>query len=141
MKKKLGYVFLLPLFAGLLSACSEAKTDARALEGEWKVVEVSGEKIGEEPHPLMSFDMEALKLHGNTGCNLFNSSVTLDPKDIASIKIAPGATTMMACPNMDLEENVLQAMSQVRKVKAGNSEKEMLLLGEDDTVLFILERR
>ena len=90
--------------------------------------------------PQMDFNMAEKKLHGNTGCNLFNTTITLDPEDVSSITIAPGATTMMACPNMDLETSVLQSMDQVRSVKAGKDENEMLLVDQDGNVLLVLER-
>ena len=88
----------------------------------------------------MDFNMAEKKLHGKTGCNLFNTTITLDPEDVSSITIAPGATTMMACPNMDLETSVLQSMDQVRSVKAGKDENEMLLVDQDGNVLLVLER-
>lgn len=140
MRKVLFYAFLLPAFVGMLFACSEVKTDVKALDGKWKVVEVKGEKVTEEGQPLMEFNMAEKKLHGNTGCNLFNTTITLDPQDISSLTIAPGATTMMACPNMDLETSVLQSMDQVRSVKAGKDENEMLLVGQEGDVLFVLAR-
>ena len=102
--------------------------------------EEKGEKVLEEGLPQMDFNMAEKKLHGNTGCNLFNTTITLDPEDVSSITIAPGATTMMACPNMDLETSVLQSMDQVRSVKAGKDENEMLLVDQDGNVLLVLER-
>ena len=77
------YALLLPVCAGVLSACSEKKADARTLDGEWTIVEVNGEKLGEEVTPTMSFNMAEKKLHGNAGCNLFNTTVTLDPADVS----------------------------------------------------------
>ena len=47
---------------------------------------------------------------------------------------------MMACPNMDLETSVLQSMDQVRSVKAGKEENEMLLVDPEGNVLLVLER-
>ena len=142
------YALLLPVCAGVLSACSEKKADARTLDGEWTIVEVNGEKLGEEVTPTMSFNMAEKKLHGNAGCNLFNTTVTLDPADVSSITIAPGATTMMACPNMDVETcpnmdvetKVLRSMEQVRAVKAGEAEGEMLLVDETGKTLLVLEK-
>ena len=131
MKKVLFYAFLLPAFVGMMFSCSDVKTDVKKLEGKWNVVEVKGEKVLEEGLPQMDFNMAEKKLHGNTGCNLFNTTITLDPEDVSSITIAPGATTMMACPNMDLETSVLQSMDQVRSVKAGKDENEMLLVDQD----------
>ena len=129
MKKAILTLLMIPAFVGMLFSCSEVKTDAKKLEGKWNVVEVKGEKVLEEGLPQMDFNMAEKKLHGNTGCNLFNTTITLDPEDVSSITIAPGATTMMACPNMDLETSVLQSMDQVRSVKAGKDENEMLLVG------------
>ena len=57
----------------------------------------------------MAFDMKALKVHGNAGCNIFNSTLVLDGGDISAITIAPGAATMMSCPDMEIEDAVLQA--------------------------------
>ena len=110
MKKAILTLLMIPAFVGMLFSCSEVKTDAKKLEGKWNVVEVKGEKVLEEGLPQMDFNMAEKKLHGNTGCNLFNTTITLDPEDVSSITIAPGATTMMACPNMDLETSVLQSM-------------------------------
>lgn len=140
MKKVLFYAFLLPAFVGMMFACSDVKTDAKKLEGKWKVVEVKGEKLVEEGLPQMNFNMAEKKLHGNTGCNLFNTTITLDSDDVSAITIAPGASTMMACPNMDLETLVLQSMEQVRSVKAGKDESEMLLVDQDGNVLMVLDR-
>lgn len=140
MRKGWMYALLLPVCAGVLSACSEKKADARTLDGEWTIVEVNGEKLGEEVTPTMSFNMAEKKLHGNVGCNLFNTTVTLDPADVSSITIAPGATTMMACPNMDVETKVLRSMEQVRAVKAGEAEGEMLLVDETGKTLLVLEK-
>ena len=134
MKKVLFYAFLLPAFVGMMFSCSDVKTDVKKLEGKWNVVEVKGEKVLEEGLPQMDFNMAEKKLHGNTGCNLFNTTITLDPEDVSSITIAPGATTMMACPNMDLETSVLQSMDQVRSVKVGKDENEMLLVDQDGNV-------
>ena len=86
-----------PAFVGMLFSCSEVKTDAKKLEGKWNIVEVKGEKILKEGLPNMEFDMKDNKVHGNAGCNIFNSTVVLDDQDISSITINPAATTMMAC--------------------------------------------
>ena len=55
MKKKIMSLLMIPVFAGVLFACSEAKTDAKKLEGKWNIVEVKGEKILKEGLPQMEF--------------------------------------------------------------------------------------
>ena len=140
MKRVIFYVLMLPMVLGLMISCSEAKTDAKKLEGKWNVVEVKGEKILKEGLPYMEFDMAQNKLHGNAGCNMFNTTITLDANDVSSITIAPGAATMMACPDMATEDAIMKAMGDVKAVKAGNSESEMALVDQDGNVLLVLSK-
>ena len=140
MKRVIFYVLMLPMVLGMMISCSEAKTDATKLEGKWNVVEVKGEKILKEGLPYMEFDMAQNKLHGNAGCNMFNTTITLDANDVSSITIAPGAATMMACPDMATEDAIMKAMGDVKAVKAGNSESEMTLVDQDGNVLLVLSK-
>ena len=140
MKRVIFYVLMLPMVLGMMISCSEAKTDAKKLEGKWNVVEVKGEKILKEGLPYMEFDMAQNKLHGNAGCNMFNTTITLDANDVSSITIAPGAATMMACPDMATEDAIMNAMGDVKAVKAGNSESEMALVDQDGNVLLVLSK-
>ena len=78
MKKAILTLLMIPAFVGMLFSCSEVKTDAKKLEGKWNIVEVKGEKILKEGLPNMEFDMKDNKVHGNAGCNIFNSTVVLD---------------------------------------------------------------
>ncbi len=140
MKRVIFYVLMLPMVLGMMISCSEAKTDAKKLEGKWNVIEVKGEKILKEGLPYMEFDMAQNKLHGNAGCNMFNTTITLDANDVSSITIAPGAATMMACPDMATEDAIMKAMGDVKAVKAGNSESEMALVDQDGNVLLVLSK-
>ena len=140
MKKVIFYLLLIPVFVGMLFSCSEAKTDAKKLEGKWNIVNVKGEKILQEVLPQIDFDVAANKVHGNAGCNIFNTTVTLDDNDISSITIAPAATTMMACPDMATEDAILKAMGDVKSVKAGQTENEMILVDGNGDVLLVLSK-
>ena len=140
MKRVIFYVLMLPMVLGMMISCSEAKTDAKKLEVKLNVVEEKGEKILKEGLPYMEFDMAQNKLHGNAGCNMFNTTITLDANDVSSITIAPGAATMMACPDMATEDAIMKAMGDVKAVKAGNSESEMALVDQDGNVLLVLSK-
>lgn len=140
MKRIIFYVMMIPLFMGMLLSCSEAKTDAKKLEGKWSIAEVKGEKILKETLPHMTFNMGEKKLNGNAGCNVFNTSIVLDDNDISSVLIQPAATTMMACPDMATEDLILKAMGDVKAVKAGQSESEMLLVDDAGNVLLVLTK-
>lgn len=140
MKRVIFYLMMLPVAIGVMFACSEAKADAKKLQGKWNIMEVKGEKILKEGLPQMDFDMAQNKLHGNAGCNIFNTTITLDANDVSSITIAPGAATMMACPDMATEDAIMQAMGEVVAVKDGTTENEMLLVDEDGNVLLVLSK-
>lgn len=134
------YALLIPAMA-VSFACSEKKTDAMQLNGKWNIVEVKGEVIStKENKPFMEFNMEEKKLHGNAGCNLFNTSLETSPGDISALKISQGMTTMMACPDMDTETKILQAMDAVRAVKAGADANQMLLVDESGNTVFVLSK-
>ncbi len=138
--RKVIMLFLIPLCLGCLFACSEVKTDAKRLEGKWDIVEVKGKKLAKEILPNIVFDMKDQKVHGNAGCNIFNSTLVLDESDPSSIIINPGAATMMSCPDMETEQAVLQAMGEVKQVKSGETESEMLLVDAEGNALLILSK-
>ena len=116
----------------------ESKTDAKILDGKWNIVELRGEKVEATNQPNMEFNMSDLKLHGNAGCNIFNTSVVLDDADVSALRINQAATTMMACPDMEVEGKILKALDEVRAVKAGANENEVVLTAEDGSTVFLL---
>ena len=93
-----------------------------------------------EKLPSMEFDMTGKKLHGTTSCNLYNSGLELDEAHPSTLRITQAITTMMACPNMEVEQLFLQTLDRVASVKTGAEAGEMLLLDEAGSVLFTLQR-
>jgi len=45
---------------------------------------------------------------------------------------------MMACPDMEVEGKILKALDEVRAVKAGTNENEVVLTAEDGSTVFLL---
>lgn len=140
MKKFFVHAILVPALVGALLACSGSKSDVKRLEGKWNVVEIKGAKVKAENTPFMEFDLKENKLHGNAGCNIFNASVVLDRKNSSTLKIENGITTMMDCPDMDIESKLLQSMAEVRAVKAGENPNEVQLVDAEGNILMVLSR-
>ena len=132
----MGSLFL----SGMAISCSTSQTDVKTLDGKWTISSVRGAAVKQEGKAFMTFDMAENKLHGNGGCNIFNTSLTLNDKDISAIRINPAAATMMSCPNADQETTIFQAMDAVRSVKAGEQANEMLLLDEAGTTVLGLKK-
>ncbi len=141
MKKFMMYALLIPAMAVSFWSCSNSKTNVQQLEGKWNITEVNGEAIStQENTPFMEFNMAEKKIHGNVGCNIFNTSLETDANDISALKIAQGMSTMMACPDMETESKILQAMTTVRAVKAGTDANQMLLVDEAGKTVFVLSK-
>lgn len=141
MKKFMMYALLIPAMAVSFWSCSNSKTNVQQLEGKWNITEVNGESIStQENTPFMEFNMAEKKIHGNAGCNIFNTSLETDANDISALKIAQGMSTMMACPDMETESKILQAMTTVRAVKAGADANQMLLVDEAGKTVFVLSK-
>jgi len=140
MKKVIFYVLLIPMFMGLISSCSNAKADAKSLDGKWTIVEVKGEKVNKEKMPFIEFNVAENKVHGNAGCNIFNTTMKLDAGNMSAISFNHAVSTMMACPDMELEGKVFQTIENITEVKAGKTANEMLLVDKDGTTLLTLSR-
>ena len=140
MKRVIFYVLMLPMVLGMMISCSEAKTDAKKLEGKWNVVEVKGEKILKEGLPYMEFDMAQNKLHGNAGCNIINGGFQVDKVNPMSISFPQVISTMMACPDMEVESRVLKALNSAQsfgKLSGGG----MGLYDANDNLVMVLVRK
>lgn len=140
MKKIILSLFIVAASSLFLASCSEVKTDVKNLEGKWNITKLKGEEIFVSGLPNINFDMNNKKVNGNAGCNIFNSTIELDSTDVSKITINPAATTMMACPDMDKETKLLQSFGEVKSVKAGATQDEILLCDADGNVLITLTK-
>ena len=94
----------------------EADVKLSVLNGEWKIKEVNGEAIpsGMEKQPFIAFDVKKKTIHGNAGCNLINGGFETSTSNAKSISFPGVASTMMACPDMEVEGKVLKALNEVK---------------------------
>lgn len=88
----------------------------RDLEGTyWMLVEVSGKPVTPmdgrmAPHLLLNAGEQ--RAAGNAGCNSFFSTYELD-KGTTGIRFSKAGSTMMACPDMSVEDAFHKALLQV----------------------------
>ena len=104
--------------AGLCSCSSSKKATIADMKGEWDIVSLNGEAVntGVAEQPFIGFDTEEGRIYGKSGCNriLGQLDMTAAPGEIS---FAQMGSTRMACPDMDLENNVLQTLSGVTEYK------------------------
>lgn len=82
------------------------------LDGKWLFVEAMGELIPDtmEMEPFIEFKVAEKRLHGRAGCNIINGDVVLDADNDSAISFPDLIRTMMHCPDMAVEENIVNAL-------------------------------
>ena len=86
------------------------------LEGKWIISEAAGEAIpdGMEKQPFIEYNIAEKRLHGNAGCNLINGAFQVDDENPSAISFPQVISTMMACPDMEVEGKVMKAINEVK---------------------------
>lgn len=87
-----------------------------ALNGKWMISEAGGEAVptGMEKQPSIEFNVAEKRLHGTAGCNIINGSFETDDANPTAISFQRVISTMMACPDMEVEGRVLKALNSVQ---------------------------
>lgn len=115
--KNITSILLLIVGIVFMGSCRSPKNVVNTFndfEGEWRVSELNGVSM----HPadsrqVISFDTVRKLMSGNAGCNRMSGSVEYNPTQPKLIKFMRIATTRMACPDMESENELLEALRQV----------------------------
>lgn len=94
----------------------KASVSLTDLSGKWLITEVNGTAVPDslENVPFLEFNIAEKTLHGNAGCNVINGGIRLDDANSSSVSFPQGMSTMMACPDMEVENSILKALNNVR---------------------------
>lgn len=80
---------------------------------KWKLIEIYGQTFeaveGQNVEAFLVFDEKENRIYGSGSCNNFNGSYEL--KEGQRITLTGLATTMMACPNMKIEQELFEALN------------------------------
>lgn len=89
------------------------------LNGAWKITLLNGSPLeNEEKEASMTINIPDMKIHGTTGCNIFNGALFIDPDKTDSMQFLNIATTRMACPPASRETEFLLALESVETAKS-----------------------
>lgn len=123
-------------------SCQSQKKDEsisiEALDGFWQITEVAGQAT---PDSLLSetyilFDLAEERVSGKASCNLFHGSIQKDEEAPDRVALSELATTMMACPHLDFERQVLDALgASARATRQGD---QVLLLDAEGKAQILL---
>lgn len=94
----------------------EAAADLSALGGKWMIAEAGGTSVpsGMENQPFLEFNVAEKSVHGNAGCNIINGAFRVNQENPSSISFPQLISTMMACPDMEVEGRILKALNAVQ---------------------------
>lgn len=88
------------------------------LAGEWTITAINKGAVGASQNvPFIGFNLAEARIYGNAGCNSFNGSLNQEAGKPFSLNFGPIATTMMACADMTVERQVLDALNTVKSFK------------------------
>ena len=112
------------------------------LNGKWMISQAGGEAIpsGMEKQPFIEFNISEKRLHGNAGCNIINGGFQVDKVNPMSISFPQVISTMMACPDMEVESRVLKALNSAQsfgKLSGGG----MGVYDANDNLVMVLVRK
>lgn len=109
-----------------------------AMNGPWLVKEINSENVSEKNMRLV-IDALLQTIHGDTGCNIINGIITLDPTKDMAIQFEDLHSTENDCEDIDYETALLLALETTVSCKRINP-YEMALLDSKGTIVLMLQR-
>ena len=109
-----------------------------AMNGAWLIKELNSEKV-DELNMRVVIDAVMQTIHGDTGCNIINGIITLDPTKDMAIQFEDLHSTEHDCENIDFETDLLLALETTESCKRIN-EQEMALLDNKGKIVIVLQR-
>ena len=116
-------------------SCNPSKqaVTAEMLNGEWKIISVNGQTVKTNENqtaPFLNIDMQKNRVSGSTGCNRLTGGVNVDLDKSSFSFDDKMASTRMMCPDMTVEQSVLEAMQQVQSFNI--NKKGLLMLTDNE---------
>ena len=132
------------LCPALFFSCSSSQqlNNWSSIEGEWNIIELKGSTVvpgQEQKFPFIGFDTTEGRIYGNAGCNSLIGSFDLKEKP-GKLDLSKVGTTMMMCPDMELEQRVLSVLGDAKQIRPIN-EQQMGLYDGSSKPLAVLQRK
>lgn len=109
-----------------------------AMNGAWLVKEINSENVSELNMRLV-IDAVMQTIHGDTGCNIINGIITLDPTKDMAIQFEDLHSDEHDCEMIDYETALLLALESTESCKRIN-QHEMALLDNKGNIVSVLQR-
>ncbi len=117
------------------------KHNMEFINGSWTVKEVDGNKWPDNNDAKMVIDIQEQSIHGNTGCNLLNGKLLIDPDKSYSIQFEDIATTRKMCEPEVMKREVafLVALEKVEYARKGKNNT-IIMTDKENKPILVLKR-
>ena len=114
-------IVAIALIMGVFISCSSTPKNTAEngqavsqLEGKWLLTGLEGKAFTQNPQQreaFITFDMEKMMIAGNSSCNNFGGAIT--SAQPGKITFSPLRSTLMACPDLETERILYDALGRV----------------------------
>lgn len=108
------------------------------MNGAWLIKEIDSENVA-ELNMRVVIDAVMQTIHGDTGCNIINGIITLDPSKDMAIQFEDLHSTEHECEQIEYETDLLLALERTESCKRIN-QNEMALLDNKGAIVIMLHR-
>ena len=109
-----------------------------AMNGAWLIKEIERENVS-ELNMRVVIDAVMQTIHGDTGCNIINGIITLDPSKDMAIQFEDLHSTEHDCEAIGFETALLLALEKTESCKRIN-QNQMALLDKKGNIVIVLQR-
>ncbi|RXM49788.1 MULTISPECIES: META domain-containing protein [unclassified Chryseobacterium] len=110
------YYYLSALFLAVFLVSCQTQTAQKPTTDitgkKWKLTELNGKPIelkNTKNNPYFKLNMEGMRYEGHAGCNGLGGTFEIK-QDVMRIKFNQGMSTMMACEDLDIENQFTKAI-------------------------------
>lgn len=107
------------------------------LNGTWKVTKINEEPVDVDGLKLV-MDVDEGKVHGDTGCNIFNGTLDTDMEQPNSISFNQIALTRMMCPDIKYENTYMVALEEACSARPVSNNEVVLYNDQNEPVLTLV---
>lgn len=109
----------------LILSLSLISCEEKNLEGNYNVIEVSGEDMSGHGITLNIENQEGLRVGGNNSCNTYGADITNDGGN--NIEVGPIMSTKMYCQEKrDIERAYMEQLANVKSYRFSHGELHMM---------------
>ena len=115
--------------------------NADVMTGIWRICKIDGNDV-ESGNLEIVVDVPELKIHGTTGCNIFNGDIGLDRNKDWFIQFQGIIVSRMKCEEskMATERDLMVALEEAEIIKRENGGKTIHLLDKNKKEVLLLKR-